>query len=80
MTITVHGAAYSTCTQRVLTTLEELGVEYKLETVELKTGGHKSPEYLKLQVWKIPKFAHSRTRWSSVSVTRSVESFMGLSV
>jgi len=49
MTITVHGAAYSTCTQRVLTTLEELGVEYKLETVELKTGGHKSPEYLKLQ-------------------------------
>lgn len=49
MTVTLHGAAYSTCTQRVLTTLEELGVEYKLENVDLMKGSHKSPEFLKIQ-------------------------------
>jgi hypothetical protein len=51
MTIIVHGAPYSTCTQRILTTLEELNVvDYKLEVVDLSKGAHKSPDFLKLQV------------------------------
>jgi glutathione S-transferase len=50
MTVVVHGAAYSTCTQRLLTTLAELNVEdYKLESVDLSKGAHKSPAFLKLQ-------------------------------
>lgn len=50
MTLIVHGAPYSTCTQRVLTTLAELGVDdYKLDLVDLTKGAHKSPEYLKIQ-------------------------------
>jgi glutathione S-transferase len=50
MTLIVHGALYSTCTQRVLTTLEELNVEdYRLEAVDLAKGAHKSPDFLKLQ-------------------------------
>ena len=51
MTIVIHGAPYSTCTQRILTTLEELNVvDYKLEFVDLSKGAHKSPDFLKLQV------------------------------
>jgi glutathione S-transferase len=50
MTLIVHGAPYSTCTQRILTTLEELNVtDYKLEFVDLSKGAHKSPDFLKLQ-------------------------------
>jgi glutathione S-transferase len=50
MTLIVHGAAFSTCTQRVLTTLAELGVDdYKLEPVDMMKGQHKSPDFLKLQ-------------------------------
>lgn len=51
MTLIVHGVAYSTCTQRILTTLAELNVtDYKLEVVDITKGAHKSPEFLKLQV------------------------------
>lgn len=52
MTITIHGAFYSTCTQRVLTTLFEKNVhDWKLESVDMMTGQHKSPEFLQnLQV------------------------------
>jgi glutathione S-transferase len=50
MTLIVHGFPFSTCTQRVLTTLEELNVkDYRLESVDLSKGAHKSPEFLKLQ-------------------------------
>lgn len=52
MTITIHGAFYSTCTQRVLTTLVEKNVDdWKLESIDMMKGQHKSPEYLQnLQV------------------------------
>ncbi|KAG0610922.1 hypothetical protein M758_7G101800 [Ceratodon purpureus] len=50
MTLIVHGAPYSTCTQRILATLVELNVEdYKIEFVDLRKGVHKSPDFLKLQ-------------------------------
>lgn len=39
--ITLHGAVYSTCTQRVLLTLHELGLEYRLQPIEMKEGEHK---------------------------------------
>lgn len=52
MTITIHGAFFSTCTQRVLTTLVEKNVDdWKLESIDMMKGQHKSPEYLQnLQV------------------------------
>lgn len=39
--ITLYGAAYSTCTQRVLITLHELDLDYKLSPIEMKLGEHK---------------------------------------
>lgn len=39
--ITLYGAAYSTCTQRVLITLHELGLDYRLQPIEMKEGAHK---------------------------------------
>ena len=51
MSLIVHGAGYSTCTQRILTTLCELDVEdWKLEFVDMLKGVHKSPEHLAMQV------------------------------
>lgn len=47
--VKVFGAAMSTCTRRVLMTLEEAGVEYELINVELSKGEHKQPEFLKRQ-------------------------------
>lgn len=49
MTIKVYGAAMSTCTKRVLTTLKEKGVEYELITINFGAGEHKSEEYRKKQ-------------------------------
>lgn len=39
--IVLYGSAQSTCTQRVLTTLIEKGLEYELKNVDLATGEHK---------------------------------------
>lgn len=39
--ITLHGAVYSTCTQRVLIALHELGLDFKLQSIEMKEGEHK---------------------------------------
>jgi glutathione S-transferase len=55
MAIKVHGAAFSTCTQRILTALTELGVEYELVSINFAAREHKSPAFLKLQPWgKVP--------------------------
>ena len=51
MGLTVLGLPGSTCTSRVLATLFEKGVEdFKIKPVDLASGEHKKPKYLKLQV------------------------------
>eukprot|EP01137_Pigoraptor_chileana_P033773 Opistho-2@25192 len=49
MAIKVYGMAMSTCTRRVITALEEKGLAYELEIVDLMKGAHKQPDFLKLQ-------------------------------
>jgi hypothetical protein len=47
----VYGKAYSANVTRVLTTLAEKNVDdYQIVPIDLLTGAHKTPEYLKLQV------------------------------
>ena len=48
--VKVYGMAISTCTRRVLATLEEKGIEYELITVDLTKGEQKTPEFLAMQV------------------------------
>ncbi|ETS73509.1 hypothetical protein PFICI_14455 [Pestalotiopsis fici W106-1] len=48
MTVQVFGAQYSTCTQRVLAVLHELGVQYSLEFVDMSKGEHKNPGFVDL--------------------------------
>ncbi|UJR81690.1 glutathione S-transferase family protein [Sandaracinus amylolyticus] len=47
--ITVHGNPHSTCTRKVLTTLEEKGARYDLRVVDLATKQQKSSEHLARQ-------------------------------
>ncbi|PNP84102.1 hypothetical protein FNYG_02790 [Fusarium nygamai] len=47
MTPTVLGTAASTRTQRVLLTLEELGIEYDLKIIDLSKRQHHDPEYVR---------------------------------
>lgn len=49
MVLKLHGAYYSTCTQRVVTTLKEKGVEFELVPVDLSKGEHKSASFLEKQ-------------------------------
>ncbi|KAH0538973.1 hypothetical protein FGG08_004488 [Glutinoglossum americanum] len=49
MVLQLYGIPYSTCTQRVLITLHEKGVPYEINAVNLATGAHKDPEYMKKQ-------------------------------
>lgn len=53
--VIVYGDPSSTCTQRVLIVLEELGIEYDLHKVDLMLQENKETEYLKLQPFqKVP--------------------------
>jgi glutathione S-transferase len=47
--ITLHGMAGSTCTAKVLTTLEEKGLGYTLNVVNLMKGEQKSAEHMARQ-------------------------------
>ncbi|GLA19142.1 hypothetical protein AnigIFM62618_006805 [Aspergillus niger] len=42
----IYGSISSTCTQRVLIVLEELGIDYELISINMRAGVHKSPSYL----------------------------------
>ncbi|WZH49483.1 glutathione S-transferase [Fusarium acuminatum] len=57
----VLGTPPSTRTQRVLLTLEELGIEYELKSVDLGKGQHHDPEYVKEHhpFAKVPVFQDS---------------------
>ncbi|CAE6472410.1 unnamed protein product, partial [Rhizoctonia solani] len=45
-TVTIHGHAFATCTQRVMAVCNEIGLKYQIVTVDLKKGEQKTPEYL----------------------------------
>ncbi|GKV04928.1 hypothetical protein SLEP1_g17013 [Rubroshorea leprosula] len=48
--IKVHGAVYSTATQRVSACLYEKEVEFELVPVDMSTGAHKQQPFLSLNV------------------------------
>ncbi|QRV93594.1 glutathione S-transferase [Ceratobasidium sp. AG-Ba] len=45
-TVKLHGIPYSTCTRRVITTCNEIGVKVDLVKVDLAKGEHKTPEFI----------------------------------
>eukprot|EP00898_Chlorokybus_atmophyticus_P007735 jgi/Chlat1/7963/Chrsp69S07396 len=47
--VKIYGSTFSTCTRRVMTVAEELGVQYEIANVDLSKGDHKKPEYLAMQ-------------------------------
>lgn len=49
MALKLHGAPYSTCTQRVLFAVYELGLDVILVLVDLRKGEHKLPAHLEKQ-------------------------------
>ncbi|KAG9443751.1 hypothetical protein H6P81_015091 [Aristolochia fimbriata] len=48
MAIKIYGVPFSTCTARVVTVLNEKGVDYELVFVNLPNGEHKQPPFLEL--------------------------------
>jgi len=55
MVLKLYGSSISTCTRRVLATLEELGLAYELIPVDLFKGEQKQPSHLARQPFgKIP--------------------------
>lgn len=60
MVLKIHGSLDSTCTQRVLSVLEEKQVAYELVAIDFAKQEHKTAEHVKLQPWG--KFQSSKTR------------------
>ena len=59
MTVTLHGPAYSTYARTVRLALEEKGVAYTLDEVDLFKGGSQTPEHLARQPFgKVPALTH----------------------
>lgn len=51
----IYGHPLSTCTRKVLTTLEENGTPYELVVVDFAKGEHKQPAHVARQPWgKVP--------------------------
>ncbi|QRV78842.1 glutathione S-transferase [Ceratobasidium sp. AG-Ba] len=44
--VKIHGHPFSTCTKRVATVCNELGVKYEIVEVDMVKGAHKTPEYI----------------------------------
>lgn len=56
-TVTIYGMKMSTCTRRLMATLEEKNVPYEVVTVDLQKGEHKQPAHLARQPFgQIPAF------------------------
>ncbi|KAI0741738.1 glutathione S-transferase [Daedaleopsis nitida] len=49
MVLKLYGTPRSTCTNRVRTVAEELGVTYELIVIDFAKGEHKAPEFLAVQ-------------------------------
>lgn len=79
MSVTIHGAAYSTYTRTALMTLREKGVDYHLNEVDIFKP--LPPEHLRRHPWgKIPVLDHDGfILYETVAITRYVdESFPGV--
>jgi glutathione S-transferase len=79
----VYGPAYSTYARSVLLALEEKGVAYRLEEVDIFSGGAKTPEHLARQPFaKVPAFEHDGFRlYETCAIMRYVdEAFDGPSL
>ncbi|KAG9087248.1 hypothetical protein FS749_003063 [Ceratobasidium sp. UAMH 11750] len=46
MVVKIHGVSLSTCTKRVLTVCNEIGLKYEVVPVDFQKAAHKQPEYL----------------------------------
>jgi glutathione S-transferase len=59
MPVTLHGPGYSTYARTARLALEEKGVAYELNEVDILTGKGQAPEHLARQPWgKVPAFEH----------------------
>jgi glutathione S-transferase len=59
MPVILHGPGYSTYARTARLTLEEKGVAYTLNEVDLLSGKGQAPEHLARQPWgKVPAFEH----------------------
>jgi len=80
MAVTLHGPAYSTYTRTARLALEEKGVEYELNEVDLLSGQNHAPDHLERHPWgKVPAFDHDGFRlFETLAITRYVdEAFPG---
>jgi glutathione S-transferase len=76
----VYGPAYSTYARTARLALEEKGVDYKLEDVDILQGAGQSPAHLARQPFgKVPSFEHDGFRlYETCAITRYIdEAFPG---
>ncbi|KDN49179.1 hypothetical protein RSAG8_02532, partial [Rhizoctonia solani AG-8 WAC10335] len=45
-TVTIHGHAFATCTKRVMAACNEIGLKYKIATVDILNKENKTEEYI----------------------------------
>jgi glutathione S-transferase len=76
----LYGPGYSTYTRAVRLALEEKGVEYRLEEVDILHGAGQAPAHLKRQPFgKVPAFEHDGLAlYETAAITRYIdEAFPG---
>jgi glutathione S-transferase len=80
MPVSLHGPAYSTYARTARLALEEKGVAYDLNEVDILSGKGQAPEHLARQPWgKVPAFEHdSFALFETFAIARYVdEAFPG---
>jgi glutathione S-transferase len=83
MPVILHGPAYSTYARTARLALEEKGVAYELNEVDILSGGGNDPAHLARQPWgKVPAFEHDGFGlFETFAITRYVdEAFPGPSL
>ncbi|WP_137179651.1 glutathione S-transferase family protein [Roseomonas sp. AR75] len=80
MPVILYGPGYSTYARTALLALEEKGVAYQQQDVDLFTGKGQAPEHLARQPWgKVPAFEHDGfALFETLAITRYIdEAFPG---
>jgi glutathione S-transferase len=80
MPVILHGPAYSTYARTARLALEEKGVAYELNEVDILSGKGQAPEHLARQPWgKVPAFEHDGfSLFETFAISRYVdEAFPG---